>query len=195
MAPDKEFEDNYTFFSEIRSLNEVGISPLMELRKGLRMLPVKLTSEMVIDLSFFKLPMMMMKGLEALTWMLETMSSVRFWKLASQTQVRRRRKLMQVKEWREATRSAGKPIEAMGQLRDLRDWRVEKDLRAVKEMAMSSEQLVRRMEKKWQNGLEESQRVAFGWSRHLFCCYAMAEPPPPSSIRHHTHHSLSHVTT
>ncbi|KAM1838608.1 hypothetical protein ACFX13_020587 [Malus domestica] len=33
MAPDKEFEDNYTLFSEIRSLNEVGISPLMELEE------------------------------------------------------------------------------------------------------------------------------------------------------------------
>ncbi|TQE07329.1 hypothetical protein C1H46_006982 [Malus baccata] len=130
MVQDKEFEDNYTFFSEIRTLNEVGISPLMELEERFkvlrfsrsarelgifprsllpeksmwvrfkfmcfRMLPVKLASEMVIDLSFFKLPMMM-KGLEALIWkdwkgrldpfslegMLETVSLVRFWKQAS----------------------------------------------------------------------------------------------------------------
>ncbi|KAM2481269.1 hypothetical protein PS1_004794 [Malus domestica] len=33
MAPDKEFEDKDTFFSEIRSPNELGISPLMELEE------------------------------------------------------------------------------------------------------------------------------------------------------------------
>ncbi|TQD82096.1 hypothetical protein C1H46_032334 [Malus baccata] len=38
MAPDKEFEDKDTFFSEIRSLNEVGISPLMELEDRFKVL-------------------------------------------------------------------------------------------------------------------------------------------------------------
>ncbi|KAM1149721.1 hypothetical protein ACFX15_029534 [Malus domestica] len=33
MAPDKEFDDKDTFFSEFRSLNKVGISPLMELEE------------------------------------------------------------------------------------------------------------------------------------------------------------------
>ncbi|CAN6542642.1 unnamed protein product [Malus baccata var. baccata] len=38
MAPDKEFEDKDTFFSEIRSPNEVGISPLMELEDRFKVL-------------------------------------------------------------------------------------------------------------------------------------------------------------
>ncbi|KAM1699196.1 hypothetical protein ACFX1Q_030260 [Malus domestica] len=33
MAPDKELDDKDTFFSEFKSLNEVGISPLMELEE------------------------------------------------------------------------------------------------------------------------------------------------------------------
>ncbi|KAM2043217.1 hypothetical protein ACFXTI_036517 [Malus domestica] len=50
----------------------------------------------------------------------------------------------------------------MGQLRNWRDWRVERDLRAVKERATSSEQLARRRERRWRKGLEESQMVVFG---------------------------------
>ncbi|KAM2220537.1 hypothetical protein ACFX1S_019739 [Malus domestica] len=38
MAPDKEFEDKDTFFSEIRSPNEIGISPLMELEDRFKVL-------------------------------------------------------------------------------------------------------------------------------------------------------------
>ncbi|RXH75873.1 hypothetical protein DVH24_042660 [Malus domestica] len=38
MAPDKEFEDKDTFFSEIRSPKEIGISPLMELEDRFKVL-------------------------------------------------------------------------------------------------------------------------------------------------------------
>ncbi|PQM41726.1 hypothetical protein Pyn_12580 [Prunus yedoensis var. nudiflora] len=76
---------------------------------------------------------------------------------------------MQVKEWREATRSAGKRIGAMGQLKNWRDWRVERDLRAVKDKATSSEQLARRRERMWRKGLEESQRVVLGGGGRVGC--------------------------
>lgn len=37
MAPDNEFEAKDTFFSEIRSPNEVGISPLRELEERFKL--------------------------------------------------------------------------------------------------------------------------------------------------------------
>jgi hypothetical protein len=68
---------------------------------------------------------------------------------------------MQVKDWREEESSGGKRMGEMGQLRKEREWREERDLRAVKERATSfGEQLVRERERRWRKGLEESQRVA-----------------------------------
>lgn len=71
-----------------------------------------------------------------------------------------RRLLIQVKEWREAIRSAGNRIGAAGQSSNSRDWRVERDFSAVKDKATSSEQLARRRETRWRNGVPESQSVA-----------------------------------
>lgn len=45
---------------------------------------------------------------------------------------------------------------AIGQLKKVRFWRVERDLRAVEESEMSSEQLERRRERRWLKGFEES---------------------------------------
>lgn len=67
---------------------------------------------------------------------------------------------MQVKDRREATRSAGKRMGEMGQSTNSRDLRVERDLRAVNDKATSSEQLARRRNTRWRNGSEESQTVA-----------------------------------
>lgn len=55
---------------------------------------------------------------------------------------------MQVKERSEAVSSGGKPMGAMGQLTNWRDWRVERDLSAVKDKATSTEQLMRRRERR-----------------------------------------------
>ncbi|KAF5474554.1 hypothetical protein F2P56_006444 [Juglans regia] len=60
---------------------------------------------------------------------------------------------------REEASSEGKRMGEMGQLRKEREWREERDLRAVKERATSSaEQLERERERRWRKGLEESQR-------------------------------------
>ncbi|CAL1387854.1 unnamed protein product [Linum trigynum] len=55
-------------------------------------------------------------------------------------------------EQRARSRSEGKRIAVMGQSAKERDWRVERDLRAVKERETSSEQLERWRETTWQNG-------------------------------------------
>ncbi|PQQ21831.1 hypothetical protein Pyn_19869 [Prunus yedoensis var. nudiflora] len=75
---------------------------------------------------------------------------------------------MQVKEWREATRSAGKRIGAMGQLKNWRDWRVERDLRAVKDKATSSEQLATE-EKDVAEGLGGVAEVVLGGGGRVGC--------------------------
>lgn len=67
---------------------------------------------------------------------------------------------MQVRERRLERRSEGKWTAATGQLMNSKSCRVERDLRAVLDKATSSEQLTRRRERRWRNGLEESQRVA-----------------------------------
>lgn len=45
---------------------------------------------------------------------------------------------------------------AIGQLKKVRFWRVERDLRAVEESETSSEQLERRRAMRWLKGFEES---------------------------------------
>ncbi|KAK9936612.1 hypothetical protein M0R45_013442 [Rubus argutus] len=152
ISPLSAFEERFKLSRFSRCVIKLGILPSSLLPeksmwvrfkfKCLGTLPVRLALEIVTDLSFFKLPRIT-KGPLALTWTLETVRSVRFWRRASQTPVSRGRLLTAEKEWREATRSAGKRIGAMGQLRKWRDWRVERDLRAVKDKATSSEQLAR----------------------------------------------------
>lgn len=69
---------------------------------------------------------------------------------------------MQVKEWRLEARSEGKRMGEMGQLMKLREVRVERDLRAVRDRATSSEQLESVREMRWRKGVEESQVVVEG---------------------------------
>lgn len=89
----------------------------------------------------------------------DTVKSVTFLSLLSQTPVSRLRLLMQVKERRFRASSEGKWIGEMGQLMKLKEVKVERDLRAVTERATSSEQLARVRESRCLKGLEESQMV------------------------------------
>ena len=67
---------------------------------------------------------------------------------------------MQEKEARERERSEGKRMGDAWQLVKEREWREERDLRAVKERERSEEQLERWREIRWRKGLEVSQMVA-----------------------------------
>lgn len=66
---------------------------------------------------------------------------------------------MQVNECRFEVSSEGKWMGEMGQLMKLREVRVERDLRAVRDKATSSEQLESVRERRWRKGLPESQVV------------------------------------
>lgn len=89
----------------------------------------------------------------------ETVKSVRFCSRLSQTPVSFFRLLMQVKEWRFEVSSEGNRIRETGQLMKFRDLRVERDWRAVKDKATSSEQLESVRERRWRKGEEASQVV------------------------------------
>ncbi|CAL1393752.1 unnamed protein product [Linum trigynum] len=81
-----------------------------------------------------------------------TVRSVRLTKWESQTPVRCLRECAQVKKRRARARSEGKQIGIMGQSVKERDWRVERDLRAVKERETPLEKLERWRETTWWNG-------------------------------------------
>lgn len=61
--------------------------------------------------------------------------------------------------------SEGNVTGAAGQSMNWRSWSVESDLRAVMERETSSEQLMRRSERRWRKGLEVSQWMAL-WFEH-----------------------------
>ena len=67
---------------------------------------------------------------------------------------------MQEKEVRERDRSEGKRMGDAWQLVKEREWREERDLRAVNDRERSEEQLERWREIRWRKGLEVSQMVA-----------------------------------
>ncbi|KAB2625879.1 phytosulfokine receptor 1-like [Pyrus ussuriensis x Pyrus communis] len=60
MAPDKEFEDKDTLFSKIRSPNEVGILPLMELEERFK---VSRFSRSVRELGIFPRSLLLEKSM------------------------------------------------------------------------------------------------------------------------------------
>lgn len=70
---------------------------------------------------------------------------------------------MQVKDLRFEASSEGKWIGEMGQFTKLREVKVERDLRAVRDKATSSEQSERLREMRCLKGLEESQIVVELW--------------------------------
>lgn len=140
ISPWNSFEERFKLSNPSSMVTEVGMLPLRWFPDKstwerleciyLGRLPVRLALEMVKDLSFFMCPRMT-KGPEALTGTSETVRSVRFSSLESQTPESLWRLLMQVKERREEMSSGGKRMGVTGQFESWRLWRVERDLRAV----------------------------------------------------------------
>ncbi|KAJ0523931.1 hypothetical protein HanRHA438_Chr10g0475651 [Helianthus annuus] len=95
----------------------------------------------------------------------EMVRSVRLEKRLRKTPVRCWRELMEVKDRRLVVREVGKWTMGVWQSRKVREVRVEREERAVVERERSSEQLVRRRERRWRKGVALSQVVALwgGW--------------------------------
>lgn len=165
----RELDERFRCTRFSRRVKERGISPFRlfpdkstKERLGCQCLgrkPERFACERVTECKNLML-LSIIEGPLAVTLAFETVNSVTFSSLLSQTPVSFFRLLMQVNDRRFKANSVGRRMTGMGQLRKPSEVTVESDLRAVEDKATASEQLKSDSERRWRKGEEKSQVAA-----------------------------------